>query len=105
MTIPSSASPGRDFPIQAKHGSQPHPMRIPWSVAEKAYSVYTARYGRGQSLERIAERGGFYAEEMDLFMPNWRDEAGEIKQLRAALTLADRRVVQLEQELKEALTR
>lgn len=40
------------FPIQ-QTGS------VPWEAAEKAYTAYAARYGTGQSLERLAERGGF----------------------------------------------
>ena len=65
--------------------SGPSPTRIPWSTAEKAYSVYAGRYGRGQSIERIAERGGFYAEELDDLFPGWREEASEIAELRQQL--------------------
>lgn len=32
---------------------------IPWAVAEEAYLEYVKRYGREQSIERMAERGGF----------------------------------------------
>lgn len=54
-----SATP-RWFPIQW-HGHSPHGerFRIPWSIAQKAYVVYEGQGGRGQSLERVAERGGF----------------------------------------------
>lgn len=77
----------RPFPIQRTIGVRgmppdPHPTSIPWSVAEKAYGVYSDRYGRDQSLERLAERGGFGAEEMDMFHPGWRDEVSEIVALR-----------------------
>ncbi len=51
----------------------PHPMKVPWSVAELAYSVYMRRGGGDQSLERLAERGGFGAVEMDMFLPDWRE--------------------------------
>jgi len=51
------------------------PKRIPWEVAERAYSGYTARYGKYQSLERIAERGGFGARELDMWAPGWDREA------------------------------
>lgn len=40
------------FPIQG--GSS-----IPWSDAEQAYKYYVSRFGNSQSLERLAERGGF----------------------------------------------
>lgn len=40
------------FPIQEG-------LTISWEAAEKAYQTYSKYYGRGQSLERLAERGGF----------------------------------------------
>ena len=39
-------------------------LLIPWSVAETAYEEYSRRYGKGQSLERLAERGGFGRDEL-----------------------------------------
>ena len=53
------------FPIQR---SDP----IPWSVAETAYTAYVARYGSQQTLARLADRGGFGIDEMDLLFPAWR---------------------------------
>lgn len=77
-------STDRKFPIQRSHDKsvKPYPMEIPWSVAELAYSVYVATYGEG-NLERIAERGGFGPEEMDRFLPDWRERTDEINLLRA----------------------
>jgi hypothetical protein len=43
---------GRRFPIQ-KAGT------VPWESAEKAYETYARLFGKSQSLERLAERGGF----------------------------------------------
>jgi hypothetical protein len=73
------------FPIQSERGAKPHPVLIPWSLAELAYSVYSARYGRSQSLERLAERGGFGPGEMDMFVPDWRERCSEIARLRVEL--------------------
>jgi hypothetical protein len=43
----------RMFPMQ-------HPkLPIPWRLAEVIYAGYSAEYGTRQSLERLAERGGF----------------------------------------------
>ena len=47
---------------------------IPWSVAEKVYEGYVIRYGTKQTLERIAERGGFGKNELDMFLPCWIQE-------------------------------
>ena len=71
----------RLFPIQTERGAKPHPRQIPWSVAELAYSVYSAKH-KGQSLERLAERGGFGPGEMDVFLPDWREKCSELVQLK-----------------------
>lgn len=77
----------RRFPLQADRPDRaaPGPFEIPWSVAEIAYGAYAAKYGRSQSLERLAERGGFGWSEMDRFHPAWRTEVVEIDRLRALL--------------------
>ncbi len=67
MRFPIIPNRERDVTIE------PHPMTVSWSVAGLAYSVYSARHGDEQSLERMAERGGFHAAEMDMFLPDWRD--------------------------------
>lgn len=67
----------RPFPIQAnpghrdKEGRMVYPQQaciIPWWLAEEAYVYYSAKYGKGQSLERLAERGGFGREELLFFL-------------------------------------
>jgi hypothetical protein len=40
------------------------PCTIPWWLAEVAYRAYSAKFGTTQSLERLAERGGFGREEL-----------------------------------------
>ena len=64
----------KKFPIQGGHNwngkrtdrpvVQYPPSSIPWWLAEKAYAVYSGKFGNGQSLERLAERGGFGREEL-----------------------------------------
>ena len=60
----------RPFPIQGgtvrdEIGEPVRPVTrcsqctIPWWLAEEAYKFYAEIYGTGQSLERLAERGGF----------------------------------------------
>lgn len=44
------------FPIQGGDA-------IPWAAAEQAYREYVKHGGAGQSLERLAERGGFGLQE------------------------------------------
>lgn len=49
------------FPIQARHGSA-DPRDIAWTDAAIAYTAYAALFpssAAAQSLERLAERGGF----------------------------------------------
>jgi hypothetical protein len=52
LPLPPEEAAPRRFPLQPT-GS------IPWSVAEVAYTAYVRRYGRSQSLDRLAARGGF----------------------------------------------
>jgi hypothetical protein len=80
------------FPIIPDGKSKPHPLQIPWSVAEQAYTVYLAKYGSRQSLETLAQRGGFHVSEMDMLLLNWREQSSEITQLRT-------RIEQLHEEL------
>lgn len=48
---------------------------IPWYIAMKAYKSYAEQHGgSGQSLERVAERGGFAESELDMLYPEWRDQ-------------------------------
>jgi len=68
----------RKFPIQR---SAP----VPWSVAEIAYREYARQYGTSQSLDRLAERGGFSVGEMDDFYPEWRNAVDQIQRLEAEL--------------------
>ena len=66
----------RRFPIQSEyrpcrdgHGWETVPrLTVPWSVAEAAYEVYSRKYGTRQSLERLAERGGFGRDELLLLL-------------------------------------
>lgn len=66
------------FPLQGDWGKPPVLPFIPWSIAEKAYAVYEAKFGTYQSLERLAERAGFAVSEMDLFYPAWRQELNDL---------------------------
>lgn len=81
------------FPILLGYEAKqigPHPTCIPWSVAELAYSSYVRQFGRCQTLERIADRGGFSPNEMDEFVPDWRERSSEITSLRARAEQAER---------------
>lgn len=45
----------RTFPVNDSR----HSARLPREVAEVVYEEYARLHGRDQSIERIAERGGF----------------------------------------------
>ena len=57
----------RQFPIQGETPKQ-QKTYIPWWLAEIAYEYYSERFGNDQSLERIAERGGFGRRELVWFI-------------------------------------
>jgi hypothetical protein len=62
-----SESDSRPFPIQGGYDNNRHRLdrsTIPWWLAEEAYAHYKKLFGDGQSLERIAHRGGFGREEL-----------------------------------------
>jgi len=59
----------RPFPIQREwhrdgRWGERCECSVPWWLAEVAYTEYVRLYGRQQSLERLAERGGFGREEL-----------------------------------------
>ncbi len=61
------------FPVLPDRIAKPGPLKISWRLAARAYSAYVQRYGSSQSLERLAERGGFYWSELDEYVPGWRE--------------------------------
>ena len=61
----------RPFPIQRDSdwnslGEMEHhpPCTIPWWLAEEAYAWYSKCFGTSQSLQRLADRGGFGRKEL-----------------------------------------
>lgn len=61
------------FPLQGEHTFSLGKKKVPassttWELAELAYSVYSAKYGKQQTLERIAERSGFSIAEFALLL-------------------------------------
>lgn len=52
LSLIDSHAVQRLFPIQ-------NGPSIPWDMAEIAYATYSKMHGTGQSLKRLAERGGF----------------------------------------------
>lgn len=62
----ADAEPERRFPMQRGPS-------IPWTLAEAIYAGYSALYGTDQSLQRLAERGGFSWPEVE-HIYNCRDK-------------------------------
>lgn len=62
----------RFFPLQVTRGSS-GPLAIPWAIADEAWKAYHQRWRNDQSVESIAERGGFGWSEMDTLLPGWRE--------------------------------
>ncbi len=55
----------RTFPIQQEMQDRKRlpSLDIPWEVAEVAWKTYETLFGNSQTMERMAERGGFGREE------------------------------------------
>lgn len=65
MNRPEDCKP---FPIQGEHDNKTRTEYqsciIPWWLAEEAYKEYSKHFETQQSLERLAERGGFGRSEL-----------------------------------------
>ncbi len=61
---------------------------IPWEMHLRAYDAYCKKYGSQPALIDLEGRncrGGFGTEELDQFIPDWRDELSEtVRLLRRA---------------------
>jgi hypothetical protein len=76
-------------PVQGWHGG------IPWEMHLRAYEVYCKKYGPQPAmvdLEGRGCRGGFHADELDAWIPGWRDELSTI-------TAQKKRIAELEDQL------
>lgn len=63
----------RPFPIQADHWKSAPKSYVPWWLAQIAYEGYTKRFpgsAADQSLEKLAERGGFGRAELIALIRN-----------------------------------
>lgn len=61
------------------------PQGIPWSLHLEAYAAYCKKWGPQPALIDLEERncrGGFGTEELDEFVPGWRDKVSELTRLR-----------------------
>jgi hypothetical protein len=56
---------------------------IPWSMHLRAYDAYCKEHGKQQALIEGHCRGGFGVNELDVFIPGWREELSELRLLRA----------------------
>lgn len=63
---------------------------IPWSMHLRAYDAYCKRYRPQPALIEGGCRGGFGTEELDMFIPGWREELSEIAALREKLAAEER---------------
>jgi hypothetical protein len=65
---------------------------IPWSMHLRAYDMYCKKYGPQPALVDLEKkncRGGFGTEELDEFIPGWRDELSKTVQLLRRARVAE----------------
>ena len=71
----------KPFPIQGELSGSEWGRReacaIPWWLAQEAYGFYAELYGQSQTLERLAERGGFGRDELLLLLRYTKMNAGQ----------------------------
>ena len=58
---------------------------IPWAMHLRAYDAYCKKYGQQRALVEGGCRGGFHVNELDLFIPGWREELSEMAKLQAEI--------------------
>lgn len=58
---------------------------IPWEMHLNAWDAYAKKWGRSQTAERMHERGGFSAGELDVLIPGWREDLSIITKLQDEL--------------------
>jgi len=76
-----------DYP-EIRAPVQGFPGGIPWEMHMRAYEAYTKRWSSQVALINLYGRGcrgGFGTEELDGFIPGWRDELSERTRLLARI--------------------
>lgn len=59
---------GRRAPVQASREHGKPSGSVGWAEHLEAWAVYASKYGKSQSAERVAERGGFCFGELYQFL-------------------------------------
>ena len=76
---------------------------IPWSMHLRAYDMYCKKYSPQPALVDLEKnncRGGFGTEELDEFVPGWRDELSKIGKLLQRAEAAEARASELAEALE-----
>lgn len=74
---------------------------IPWAMHLRAYDAYCKLYGKQQALIEGHCRGGFGVNELDMFIPGWREELSELHRLRADRDEWQRRAAEAEKSVHD----
>ncbi len=86
----------RPFPILGNLG------HISWALADEAYPAYSEDGGRGQTIERMAQRGGWSPGELDEYRPGWRPVEQKIRGLTEWIDQATQLLRTIPDNLHEA---
>lgn len=76
---------------------------IPWAMHLRAYDAYCKKYRSQQALIEGGCRGGFSTRELDMFIPGWRDELDERKQLKERIAGLEAQVKTLREALEDVM--
>jgi hypothetical protein len=91
----------KKFNLQVHLTGSSDRIEIPWEHAESAYVEYSARFGTGQSLERLHVRGGFGVEEIIKLMHNRLiSQEEKIKNMQKNLDSGQQEILRLQRQLK-----
>lgn len=85
---PLMPSPAEELSMIKRAPVQGWAAGIPWDLHLEAYSVYCKKYGPQKALIEGWCRGGFATEELDVFIPGWRERSSHLARLDAAVSEA-----------------
>jgi hypothetical protein len=83
---------GKRAPVQG------YSAGIPWDMHLRAYDAYCKKYGSQKALIEGGCRGGFGTQELDAFIPGWREELSECAALTARAEKAEAALTRLNAE-------
>ena len=97
--LPLPAMPEQAEPVKEKRAPvQGFAGGIPWDMHLRAYDAYCKKWSPQKALIEGGCRGGFGTNELDMFIPGWREELSERTALLARVAELEARITQVKDQ-------